>query len=332
MHRQLLLSKTQQAEWITYRVLDTPLSDGKIYPTLFHIVPGDRVRYAAIFKLFQHFGWNWVGIFSSDDGSGDEESQELSNMMSQHGICTEYIIPLIGDIENDIQKLKIVRESTAKVVIVCGPYTHELHRFANRMQCVIGTITFIFPPSWSKISSQYLGDCRLINCSFIFLWPPKCNLARSTYYYSNFPKRLHDPILEDISIFNFRCASTNIHKNDVFKMIIDPIFTHCNSTDWSYILNMHTNIPSSAYMAEYLLGRALHNMYMMTNKYKLHGFQHKEAQRNFCTVARYESRHFRYKTGLASKIPCPAILSLAIFQNVENVQAILSNLQPYSKT
>ncbi|XP_077346689.1 vomeronasal type-2 receptor 26-like [Lithobates pipiens] len=244
-----------------------------MYPTLFHIIPDDRVRYAAIFKLFQHFGWNWVGIFSSDDGSGYKESQELSNMMSQHGICTEYIIPLIENIENDVQKLKIVRESTSKVVIVCGPYTHELHRFASRIHSVIGNITFIFPPSWSKISHLYIGDFTLINCSFIFLWPPKFNEDDGAYNYTKFPKRLHDPKTEDISIFNFKGLSSNTFIDVVDIMLKYPLKP--NSTDQTFIYNSYTTIPSFAYMALYVLARALHDMYMMNNKSKLHGFQHK---------------------------------------------------------
>ncbi|XP_077346690.1 vomeronasal type-2 receptor 26-like [Lithobates pipiens] len=260
---------------ITYRVIDTPLSDRKIYPTLFRAIPDDRVHYAPIFTLLRHLRWNWVGIFSSDDGNGDEESQELSNMMSQHGICTSYIIPLIGNIENDIQKLKIVRESTAKVVIVCGPYTHEFHRFASRMRSVIGNITFIFPPSWSKITIMFFDDITLINCSFIFLWSPKCKLDKNTYSHSKYPKRLHDPIMDDILIFTCKCLSTNLYKNDVFKIFFKHPYKPCpNSTDWSF-LNTFTVLPSFAYLAVYLLARALHGMYMMTNNSKLHGFQHK---------------------------------------------------------
>ncbi|XP_077306960.1 vomeronasal type-2 receptor 26-like [Lithobates pipiens] len=79
---------------ISYRATDPRLSDGKMYPTLFRMTPDDRVHYTALIKLLQHFGWNWVGILTAWDGSGDEEAQELSKMMSQHGICTEYILKI----------------------------------------------------------------------------------------------------------------------------------------------------------------------------------------------------------------------------------------------
>ncbi|XP_077349895.1 vomeronasal type-2 receptor 26-like [Lithobates pipiens] len=261
---------------ITYGVIDTPLNDGKIYPTLFRIIPGDRACYATIFKLLQHFGWNWVGIFSSDDGSGDEESQKLSNMMSQHGICTEYIIPLIENIENDIQKLKIVSKSTSKVIIVCGPYTDRLHQFASRIRSVIETITFIFPPLWSKITTQYRSDVTIINHSFLFLWPPKFKLEKNIYDYSMFPKLLHDPILEDISIFLFKCLSPNKYTNNVFKKIFNHSYKPCyNSTDWTYSLASDTTIPFFAYLAVYMLARALRDVYEMTFKSKLHGFRNK---------------------------------------------------------
>ncbi|XP_073471877.1 vomeronasal type-2 receptor 26-like [Aquarana catesbeiana] len=254
-------------------------SDGKIFPTLFHITPDDRARHAGIFMLLQHFGWNWVGIFSSDDGGSDEESQELSRMMSQHGICTEYIIPLIENIENDIQKLKIISESKAKVIIVCGPYTNQLQQFASRIRSVIETITFIFPPSWSKISNMYYVDFTLINCSFIFLWPSKFKNDNILCNHSMFHKRLHDPILEDISIFRFKCLSPNIYKNDVFEIFFKHLCKPCpNSTyhdRWSNMFRIYTTIPSYAYMGVYVLARALHDIYMMDIKSKLNGFQHK---------------------------------------------------------
>ncbi|XP_073471888.1 vomeronasal type-2 receptor 26-like [Aquarana catesbeiana] len=260
---------------ITYRVIDTPLNDGKIDPTLFRIIPDDRVRYAAIFMLLQHFGWNWVGIFSSDDGSGDKESQELSKMMSQHGICTEYIIPLVKNIENDIQKIMTITKSTAKVVIVCGTYTDRFHRLASHIRSVIRKLTFIFPPSWSKIN-LFKGDYTPINCRFIFSWSPKLNLDNNIYNHSKFPERLRDPILEDISIFSFKCLSTNSYKNGVFKIFLKyPLKTCHNSIDWSSILTSYTTISSYAYMAVYILARALHDMYMMNITSKLDGFQNK---------------------------------------------------------
>ncbi|XP_077350023.1 vomeronasal type-2 receptor 26-like [Lithobates pipiens] len=310
---------------ITYGVIDTSLNDGKIYPTLFRLTPGDRVRYAAIFMLLHHFGWNWVGIFSSDDGNGDEESQELSKMMSQHGICTEYIIPLIKNIENDIRKIMTIIKSTAKVVIVCGPYTDRFHWLAFRIHSVIGKLTFIFPPSWSKISDLFKGDYTPINSSFVFSWSPKFNLDNNIYNHSKFPERSNDPILEDISIFNFKCLSSNKYKNDVFKIFLKhPLKTCCNSTDQSSILRRYTTLSSYAYMAAYVVARALHDMYMMNNKYKLNGFQNK--------LHKYvRNVHFTSRADISfnerKEIPSDLILESLLFLNSSYILSTISTLR-----
>ncbi|XP_068088942.1 vomeronasal type-2 receptor 26-like [Hyperolius riggenbachi] len=79
---------------INYQVTDPLLKDRKMFPTLHVITPDERVRYAAIIKTLLHFGWNWVGMVTSNDGSGDVELKELSRMLAQHEICIEYVIQL----------------------------------------------------------------------------------------------------------------------------------------------------------------------------------------------------------------------------------------------
>ncbi|XP_040214938.1 taste receptor type 1 member 3-like [Rana temporaria] len=260
---------------VTYRVVDTPLSDGKMYPTLFRMTPDDRVRYAAIFKLLHHFGWNYVGILSSDDGSGDKESQELSKLMSQHGICTSYIISLTRNIDQYIDKMRTIMKSTAEVVIVCGPYTEKFFWLGYNLPFALRKIKLIFPPSWSKIIHLYKDDVSVINCSFVFSWSPKFNLGNNIHTHSMFPKRMYDPMLEDIWIFYYYCFSPNLLKNDVVKKLFKYPLKHCpNLTDVSNVLSGYTPIPSYAYMAVYILAKALHDMYMKKNKSEQNGFQH----------------------------------------------------------
>ncbi|XP_073468676.1 vomeronasal type-2 receptor 26-like [Aquarana catesbeiana] len=244
-----------------------------MHPTFFRMTPDNRARYATIFKLLHHLGWNWVGILSSDDGSGDEESQELSNMMNQHGICTEYIIPLIGNIKKDIQKIKIISESTSKVVIVCGSYTYFFFELVSRIPSVVENITFILPPSWSRLFLLYKIDYSQINCSFIFLWSAVENVNYNDYGHGNISSCLYDPILEDIWILLFWCRSPNQYKNVFFERVLGTSFYPCpDLTDWSNIFTIFTPIPSYAYMAVRFMGSAVD--YMMNNKSEQNRFQH----------------------------------------------------------
>ncbi|XP_075049881.1 vomeronasal type-2 receptor 26-like [Mixophyes fleayi] len=77
MAQLLALSNYPQ---INYGTTDPVLNDRELYPTFYRIVPDDRVRYAAIVKCLLHFGWNWVGIITPSDGSGDMELRELNHL------------------------------------------------------------------------------------------------------------------------------------------------------------------------------------------------------------------------------------------------------------
>ncbi|KAM5191421.1 vomeronasal type-2 receptor 26-like [Mantella aurantiaca] len=88
---------------ISYRVMEPSLSDRQMYPTFYRTVPNDRVRYTAVIKFLLHLGWNFVGMITLSDGSGDAEFSELSKALTQHGICIEYVIQFpkkIKDFQN----------------------------------------------------------------------------------------------------------------------------------------------------------------------------------------------------------------------------------------
>ncbi|XP_073479646.1 vomeronasal type-2 receptor 26-like [Aquarana catesbeiana] len=257
---------------ITYRVTDTSLKDGNIYPTLFHMTPDDRVRLKAVIKLLQHFGWNWVGIIISEDGSGDEESQELNKMMREHGICIDYIIQLKRKTINDFRTSGIITKSKAKVIIVCGTSITHFYHFVFHLHSFAENITFIFPPSWIKLTDLYYLKYTSLNYSFIFVWPREQKLNLDVYTKGvTFSSCLNDPLLEDIWVLWFQCLSPNPHKNFYF-----PKAYQCTGVrDVSTLLASHTTHPSFIYTAVYVLAHALHRMFMKKNKSEQNGFQHR---------------------------------------------------------
>ncbi|XP_077317216.1 vomeronasal type-2 receptor 116-like [Lithobates pipiens] len=248
-----------------------------MYPSLFRMTPDDRVRFTAIIQLLQHFGWNWVGIITSDDGSSDDESRELSKMMSQHGICIDYITQLTDNNANAFQTIRIINESSAKVIIICGTYTTHFFYFISRIPFVIETITFIFPPTWNKLSSFDLGSYALINCSFIFIWAQKIEIKINNFKDGvNFSCSLNDPIMEDIGLFHFHCLSKNILKNNLLQMYQQFSGEICTDLkDVSIIFDSYTAFISYAYRAVYVLANVVHGMYMKKDKSKQNKFQHR---------------------------------------------------------
>ncbi|XP_018426864.1 PREDICTED: vomeronasal type-2 receptor 26-like [Nanorana parkeri] len=108
----------------------------------------DRVRYAAIIKVFLHFGWNWVGILIATDGSGDAELQELSRTMSKRGICMEYVIKFTDNDDSNRRKLAVIGKSTAKVVLV------NLHNYVRKVRFTDPTGQEIFFNERAEVPSR----------------------------------------------------------------------------------------------------------------------------------------------------------------------------------
>ncbi|XP_073468340.1 vomeronasal type-2 receptor 26-like [Aquarana catesbeiana] len=248
-----------------------------MYPTLFRMMPEERVYFVAIIKLLQHFGWNWVGIITSWDGSGDEEARELSKMMREHGICTDYIIPLTVHNIRDIRILGIISKSAARVIITCGTTMVNFICLCDYIPSVIENFTFIYPPSWSKINHLYYTSFKAINYSFIFQWPGNVNIYINIYPRGfNFFNCLYDPIMEDYWIDRFRCLSPNPFKNYVFQKYCKFSLNNCTDTkDLSLVFSTITSLQTYVYRAVYFLALALHEMYKKKNTSEQHGFQHR---------------------------------------------------------
>ncbi|XP_053305144.1 vomeronasal type-2 receptor 26-like [Spea bombifrons] len=102
---------------ISYGVSDPLVSDGALYPNYFQLFQGDQIQYEMIVKLLKHYGWNWVGIITSQDESGERELQELSHMLTSHGICIELIIKMSVTMEGTHKYLAVIEKSTSQTMM-----------------------------------------------------------------------------------------------------------------------------------------------------------------------------------------------------------------------
>ncbi|XP_053304135.1 vomeronasal type-2 receptor 26-like [Spea bombifrons] len=99
---------------ISYEVSDALVSDGALYPNYIQLFQGDQIQYEMIVKLLKHYGWNWVGIITSQDESGERELQELSHVLTSHGICIELIIKMSVTMEGTHKDLAVIEKSTSQ--------------------------------------------------------------------------------------------------------------------------------------------------------------------------------------------------------------------------
>ncbi|XP_008118935.2 vomeronasal type-2 receptor 26-like [Anolis carolinensis] len=66
------------------------------------MVPKESYQNIGIIRLFQYFGWNWVGIFAVDNNSGEHFLQSLEPLLSENGICSAFIkrLPYIARLDD----------------------------------------------------------------------------------------------------------------------------------------------------------------------------------------------------------------------------------------
>ncbi|KAM8939587.1 vomeronasal type-2 receptor 26-like [Pelodytes ibericus] len=107
---------------ITYGSTTSLLRDENFYPFIFHTVPDAQIHYWGILKLLKHFGWNFVGIITSEDDKGDRELRDLSYVITSHGICIEFIIKISDANEDNEKRMAVIKKSTS-----------QLHKYVKRM-------------------------------------------------------------------------------------------------------------------------------------------------------------------------------------------------------
>lgn len=66
------------------------LSDKKRFPAFMRTVPNDIHQTAAMLSLLRNFGWNWVGIITTDGNYGLSALENFLSQASMHSICMAF--------------------------------------------------------------------------------------------------------------------------------------------------------------------------------------------------------------------------------------------------
>ncbi|XP_075061859.1 extracellular calcium-sensing receptor-like [Mixophyes fleayi] len=128
------------------------LSNQKMFPSFFRAVPSDKLQSVGLAQLVLSFGWTWIGLVAVDNDYGLLGIQPIKEEIIKAGACvafTEYI-RLGQPNRNAPQIVKVIKESTAKVVVVFC-FDADFIPVVNEMlkQNIIGRI-FIGNAGWSK--------------------------------------------------------------------------------------------------------------------------------------------------------------------------------------
>ncbi|XP_039609488.1 extracellular calcium-sensing receptor-like [Polypterus senegalus] len=140
-----------QIPMVSYFATCPCLSDKWEYPTFFRTIPSDTFQIKVISAIFKHYGWTWVGIIAADDDYGQSAIKALSEEIKDFAcIAFSITIPKINDIDKVRHVTKMIKESSAKVIVVFSP-APDFSTLADEInqQNIIGR-QWIASESWSN--------------------------------------------------------------------------------------------------------------------------------------------------------------------------------------
>uniref|UniRef100_A0A8D2IUZ8 G-protein coupled receptors family 3 profile domain-containing protein n=1 Tax=Varanus komodoensis TaxID=61221 RepID=A0A8D2IUZ8_VARKO len=140
--------KTLQVSGFMYAHSFHRFDANKQMPFLYQMIPKEVQQYMGVVQLLQHFGWIWIGLVAVDDDRGNRFLRKMVPMLSQHGICYEFIIriPKWSYIDEmialgwkDRKNFEIVFESKANVFFIYGePPSFQVLRMLAFVAPILG--------------------------------------------------------------------------------------------------------------------------------------------------------------------------------------------------
>uniref|UniRef100_A0A1B8Y8E3 G-protein coupled receptors family 3 profile domain-containing protein n=1 Tax=Xenopus tropicalis TaxID=8364 RepID=A0A1B8Y8E3_XENTR len=262
-----ILSGTREP--ISYGATDPSLSDRVAFPYFFRTVQSDHHHYFALSKLLRYFGWNWVGIITSDDDSGEKERELLTRYFSAHGICVEFTIKIMEINENHVNRTElyeqIIDESSANIIILCGTANIAFSTYLLSLTDRFSKKTLILTSKWESFTHVLEYCYKIFHGSLIssqhFIYPVSMyrfwQFAASRHP-SNYPE---DTLLKDIFMF-YLCMPSN-YKLHSFHSNLYPVQHHnCSGEELlTDIEGFNTTYHSpSVYLAVFTMFRGLQSL------------------------------------------------------------------------
>ncbi|KAK2815413.1 hypothetical protein Q5P01_025880 [Channa striata] len=131
--RQLTLEMIPQ---ISYSSTAAILSDKSRFPAFMRTIPNDEYQTAAMASLLSTFGWNWVGIVTTDGDYGRSALDSFVSQASKKGICVAFrsVLPQSvtrQDVSSAITQTAttILENPKAQVILSFAKPTHMMYLY-----------------------------------------------------------------------------------------------------------------------------------------------------------------------------------------------------------
>uniref|UniRef100_A0A8C5N381 G-protein coupled receptors family 3 profile domain-containing protein n=1 Tax=Leptobrachium leishanense TaxID=445787 RepID=A0A8C5N381_9ANUR len=254
---------------ISYGATDYVLSDRHIYPQFFRMVQSVRIYYKVISRFIKYFGWNWVGIFVSNDGSGETELLILSQYLSSYGICVAFTIKFDTNKLNqpDVinRNINTVRSSSAQIIVICGAFNSAIIQFFNDAPSIFYERTLILNPSWTSNSYMLTGTVEALNKT-ITINLGDFDLPEYGSFFTNIriSARPQDKLLQDIGIAQYKCMTSNVSRNQFYSSVYNISLNNCAGRDRFQDLSSFVamGVTPRVYYSIYIMVLALQNMHL----------------------------------------------------------------------
>uniref|UniRef100_A0A668A7N3 G-protein coupled receptor family C group 6 member A n=1 Tax=Myripristis murdjan TaxID=586833 RepID=A0A668A7N3_9TELE len=119
---------------ISYSSTAVILSDKSRFPAFMRTIPNDKYQTAAMVRFLNDFGWNWVGIVTTDGDYGRSALDSFVSQASEKGICMAFKVVIPGsvtgqDVNSAIRKAAatIHKNHKAKAIVSFIKPTHMKH-------------------------------------------------------------------------------------------------------------------------------------------------------------------------------------------------------------
>uniref|UniRef100_A0A8C5PH18 Receptor ligand binding region domain-containing protein n=1 Tax=Leptobrachium leishanense TaxID=445787 RepID=A0A8C5PH18_9ANUR len=260
---------------ISLGATDSALNDRRVYPHFFRMLQTIRVYYKIISQIIKHFGWNWVGIFTSDDDSGETEQLVLSEYLSSYGICVDFTIKFYKNkVTHDVinRNINTVRSSSAQIIIICGAFNSAITVFLQGSPAIFYEKTFILNPSWTSNNYAISNEIEAFNKSIsIDLYD--LNLPEYGGYFDNIriSDRPQDTLLQEIGMVYYNCMTTNVSRNQFYSTLYGISLYNCTGRDtiWDFKFYLKVGVTPRVYYAIDVMTLALQKM----QRYLKHQFK-----------------------------------------------------------
>ncbi|XP_075125805.1 vomeronasal type-2 receptor 26-like [Leptodactylus fuscus] len=259
---------------ISYGATSSSLNNRNFYPTFYRTSQSARISYLVLSKMIKFFRWTWVGIISSEDDSGNEEIQMLTQYLTIDGLCVAYTIKVKYQKSNildfDRRTMKTIRTSSAQVIILCGTYTPLLADWLREVRDVLRDKTLVFGPAFA-LNTFVMEHHREAFHGSLALEPSPLLIPDMRSFYESFQTISHpeDKLLAHIWLVNLHCLSRYPRMNKHHQILYNVTLHNCTGRErvTDFYSFQGNGLYHQVYKAVYILARALHDLHMSTDRW-----------------------------------------------------------------